>query len=111
MKTINELKISPTFCIAAYTGLYIDMTNFISPCCVYRPDWRNLDKFDSSKSIHDNYNQSAIKDLRKNLSEGIKDPRCNQCWNFENVWVLHEYRSFVVLICLTHLLFQNMLTT
>lgn len=83
MKTPSNLRASPTFCIAAYQGLYIDMTNYISPCCVYKPDWQKLDLYDSSKSIIENYNQPAILSLRKNLDQGIKDPRCNHCWNYE----------------------------
>jgi hypothetical protein len=86
-----------TNCKAAFNDILLDEKGEILPCCYIKrsPDKeKNIDHF---TNIKDWFGHDAdIKTLRHNLSNGIKDTRCNHCWQAEaeNKWTLRSAHPF-----------------
>jgi radical SAM protein with 4Fe4S-binding SPASM domain len=85
-----------TNCKAAFNDILLDSDGEILPCCyIERPNkQKNIQNFSTIKDWFDN--DSGIKDLRHNLSNGVKDTRCNHCWKSEaeNKWTLRSAHPF-----------------
>lgn len=82
----KKLQSSTTFCPLPYIGLYYDMTDFISPCCIINTD--HVEKVDAQKNFLENYNNNLMRDIRKSLSSNQQHPACSHCWNAENVGMI-----------------------
>lgn len=64
---------NPAFCPAKWTELNLNLNfNYVYACCKAEP-----------KQFTDDF-ESVIQIQKTNLSNGIKDPSCNYCWNVEN---------------------------
>ena len=86
-----------TNCKAAYNDILLDENGEILPCCyITRPTnkQKSIENFSTIKDWFDN--DADIKDLRHNLSNGVKDTRCNHCWKSEaeNKWTLRSAHPF-----------------
>ena len=66
-----------TFCVAPYRSIYLSSTGQLSPCCYTQTNY-NFDK------IEDYYQSTSLNNLRKNLSNGVKDIQCKKCWITED---------------------------
>jgi MoaA/NifB/PqqE/SkfB family radical SAM enzyme len=67
-----------TFCIAPYKHADVDPQGFLRICCVSRE--KSKYRFNEIEEWH---KSDILKNLRKNLSSGIKDPICQHCWDKE----------------------------
>ena len=67
-----------TFCVAPWLSIHVDQHKKVSPCCLSK-------KFDFEFENTKKYWQSEeLKDLRKDLSTGVKNSRCERCWIVED---------------------------
>ena len=64
-----------TFCIAPFKHACLDSKGYLKVCCVSGEKLQY--KFDK---IEDWYHSEEVSSLRNNLKNGIKDPRCSNCW-------------------------------
>lgn len=86
-----------TNCKAAFNDIYIDEDGEILPCCFIKKSKSNEKNIDNFAKIKDWFNHDVdIKSLRHNLSNGIKDNRCDHCWQAEaeNKWTLRSAHPF-----------------
>ena len=72
---------SKTFCILPFIHLYAEPKGEMKPCCI-------SDRFDKSLnlktlSIDEAFNSQQMKDLRKDMLEGIENKVCKICYNQE----------------------------
>lgn len=73
---------SNTFCLAPYHSFYVDTTNVVRPCCISTLDGP---EFSTQEKFINIYNSEQFKNLRRDLSNGVKHPSCDHCWNAEAV--------------------------
>jgi len=87
---------SETNCKAAFNDIYVDPNGDLLPCCYIQraPDTKTINNLDNIKDWFES--DKDIKSLRKNLSTGIKDTRCDHCWRYEaeNKWTLRSANAF-----------------
>lgn len=86
-----------TNCKAAFNDILIDANGEILPCCFIKRSKSKEKHIDKFARIKDWFSHDAdIKTLRHNLSNGIKDKRCNYCWQSEaeNKWTLRSAHPF-----------------
>ncbi len=85
-----------TNCKAAFNDILLDHNGEILPCC-YIQRAANTKTINDLDNIKDWFQSDKdIKSLRKNLSTGIKDTRCDHCWKSEadNKWTLRSANPF-----------------
>lgn len=80
-----------TFCPLPFKHLYTHTDGRLKACCIssYFKTPISL----KTQSIEESYNQDEFKKLRLDLSNGIKNPLCNACWDKERVGIesLRQY--------------------
>lgn len=74
-----ELVNTSTFCIAPFIHQSTKTDGSIKLCCRSLPEIENL----SNSTLADAWNNDEIKKVRTDLVNGIKNSRCNICWNHE----------------------------
>lgn len=69
----------PTFCVLPFVAMNVTPLGGLRPCCM-------LDYQSITHSFADwpSYRTAGLDDLRNNLLHGIKDPRCQVCWQHED---------------------------
>ena len=67
-----------TFCMAPFTSVFLD--NKLYPCCNHSGNSKY-----SFDRISDYMNSKALKNLQKDLVNGIKNKNCQTCWNDESI--------------------------
>jgi MoaA/NifB/PqqE/SkfB family radical SAM enzyme len=70
-----------TFCMLAWTGINIEPTNVVRPCCQFKGDTGRSDK-DSLAVI---WNSDAWKKVRKDMLDGTEIPACQRCYYQEKI--------------------------
>lgn len=76
-------KVSPTFCLAKWLQLTLNLhTGTNSSCCLTPPSRIELDRL--SKNIHEFHNTQENKSDRQQLLDGKKAKSCQFCWAQEN---------------------------
>ena len=68
-----------TFCIAPFKHAQVNSRGFLKICCVSEENQQY--KFNEIEDWHQSH---VIKNLRKNLISGVKDPICENCWKKES---------------------------
>ena len=67
-----------TFCVAPWLSIHVDQHKKVSPCCLSK-------KFDFEFEETKIYWKSEeLNNLRKDLSTGIRNPKCERCWVVED---------------------------
>ena len=75
-------------CILTYEE--VDFSRpYASPCCHIMPQDENL-HIEKITSLNDLLHTNLYSDLRKNMSQGNKDPLCKVCWNDEENLVMSD---------------------
>ena len=75
-------------CILTYEE--VDFSRpYTSPCCHIMPQDENL-HIEKITSLNDLLHTNLYSDLRKNMSQGNKDPLCKVCWNDEKNLVMSD---------------------
>jgi len=74
-----------TYCPFPFNHLHVQATNEVKACCIAH-------SFDEKLSLENNtleevYNSKQLRQLRKDLNNGIKNPVCNVCWEKEEAGV------------------------
>ena len=72
-----------TFCIRPWNELHIEEDGRITPCCVMPSSMG----FYPPKGIKNYLNSTELKNLKKDLKNGIKSKFCNTCWMHEKLGV------------------------
>ena len=67
-----------TFCVAPWFSVFIDSRKKLSPCCKSN----NTNKYNYSQ-LNDYFFSNELKQLRKDLINGIKNKTCSVCWETE----------------------------
>ena len=62
-----------TFCVAPWYSIFLDSKKRMAPCCRYKT-------MRSSKDAKEYFQSQEIKDLRKDLLQGVKNKNCEACW-------------------------------
>ena len=68
-----------TFCIAPYTHAQVNTNGFLKICCASRE--KSIYRFDEIEKWHQS---KILKNLRKDLSDGVKNTICQNCWDKES---------------------------
>lgn len=68
-----------TFCIAPFKHAQVDAEGYLKICCVSKENLKY--KFNEIEEWH---RDDLLKNLRENLSSGVKDPICQNCWDKES---------------------------
>lgn len=71
-----------TFCILPWAHLHVDPKGNVLPCCVGDPS-QPLGSI-VTQEVNDIINGDAAKQLRKNLLSGVRDTKCNYCYQIED---------------------------
>ena len=72
-------KVSPTFCLAKWLQLTLNLhTGTNSSCCLTPPSRIELDRL--SENIHEFHNTQENKSDRQQLLDGTKAKSCQYCW-------------------------------
>jgi len=71
---------SKTFCFAPYINIDLDQTGETYICCASKQSIGNW----KTQKLSNNYNNEIVKNLRKDLFNGIKNSNCKSCWFVEN---------------------------
>ena len=64
-----------TFCVAPWSCLYVDSDNTIVPCCQFK----NPRKY-KTKNLEEYFYSDQMKQVRKDLLNGVKNKSCEKCW-------------------------------
>ena len=72
-----------TFCVAPFTHQSTKTDGSIKACCRALPQIGNINK----DTMSDAWNHRIIKQLRRDLINGVRNPMCNACWNLEDAGV------------------------
>lgn len=72
---------SKTFCVAPFTHLATKTDGSIKACCRSLPSIANI----KNETLLQAWNNTKMRQLRQDLLNGVKNPRCNACWNLEAV--------------------------
>ena len=67
-----------THCILPYIHLYAEPTGLVKPCCIGGEFKEELSL--RNKSVEEVINSPQMKQLRKDMSEGIRNSVCNVCY-------------------------------
>lgn len=70
-----------TFCVAPFTHLSTKTDGSIKACCRSLPAISNI----KNQSLLQAWNNDEMKQLRNDLINGIKNERCNACWELEDI--------------------------
>lgn len=70
-----------TFCVAPFTHLSTKTDGSIKACCRSLPAISNIKK----ESLLQAWNNYEMKQLRKDLLNGVRNERCDVCWKLEDV--------------------------
>jgi sulfatase maturation enzyme AslB (radical SAM superfamily) len=68
-----------TFCVAPFVHQSTKTDGSVKACCRSLPEISNI----KDESLIEAWNNDNIKQLRLDLLNGIKNPRCNVCWKLE----------------------------
>jgi molybdenum cofactor biosynthesis enzyme MoaA len=71
-----------TFCILPFIHLYSNTQGIVSPCCISEKFNSNVNLKNST--IEECYNTTQFRNLRKDLTSGIKNSVCSRCWEIES---------------------------
>lgn len=78
-----------TFCILPFNHLYVEPDGRTAPCCIGgKFDNVNIKK----QTIEEAFNTPEYLELRKNLTSGVRDAICKNCWDVEDLG-LTSYRQ------------------
>lgn len=75
---MNKRLLSSTYCDRPYTELHIEEDGSVTPCCVMPSN-----RFPMGNNINEYLRGSALSDLKRALSSGVKHPNCEWCWQNE----------------------------
>lgn len=80
-----------TFCVRPLTHLYVGTDGQYRLCCASEDSYLSNAKTDEVDAW---WNSEYLKDVRKNLLNGIRIPECNRCWRNEDAGIRsHRLRS------------------
>lgn len=70
---------SDTFCVLPFVAMHVSAPGGLRPCCMY--DYQSI--------THDfgqypQWRDQGLSDLKHNLLNGVRDPRCQVCWQHED---------------------------
>ena len=71
-----------THCILPYIHLYAEPTGLVKPCCIGGEFKEELSL--RNKSVEEVINSPQMKQLRKDMSEGVRNSVCNVCYERED---------------------------
>lgn len=81
---IND-KNKDTWCVNAFHGLRGANDGSTSPCCMYDGGYiDNPPLLLGRETIDEHFNDPLLQQLRSDLNNGIKNNKCNYCWNEES---------------------------
>jgi len=90
-----------TFCSRPFNEINIDIDGGISPCCtMYGKPYESINHY---------LNSDFLKDLKKDLTTGVKSTSCFRCWKHENrgTWSNRELNEIKDFISYAHIKFSN----
>ena len=70
-----------TYCVNAFHGLTVRTNGCVTTCCMAE---RYLAKSVKDESLATLFNDDFFKNIRSDLSQGIKSSNCNKCWDEES---------------------------
>lgn len=79
---IND-KNKDTWCVNAFHGMSGNNDGSTKLCCMYKDDNPDKKLILGRSSIDDHFNNKVFQIVRADLDNGIKNPKCNYCWNEE----------------------------
>ena len=78
-----------TFCILPFVGMNVHIDGGLAPCCMQ--DHNNIShRFDAWQDWRD----SGLFQLKSDLLNGVRNPRCQRCWNQEDLGVASYRQSW-----------------
>jgi hypothetical protein len=72
-----------TWCVNPFLQAHQQMDGNLTPCCLYQAN-------KMGKDIDTYINSQELKNLKQNLTTGIQDPGCRQCWNEEQSGIVSK---------------------
>lgn len=68
-------------CLFPWTHMYVHTTGDVYPCCISNPGNKKFSLGNvKNNTIDEILNSDGYKDLRKNMTNGVPVPHCNQCY-------------------------------
>jgi len=81
---------SSTFCILPYAAMNVHVDGGLSPCCYFD---RHPNHITHKFKDYDSWRAQGLADLKNNLDNGVRDERCQRCWQLEDNGVIsHRQR-------------------
>lgn len=104
----NEPKLENTFCFYPFSELALKdwpsgHIGVVTPCCnmlnMQVNDPMEIGEDNSDKSIEQLWNHENLKQLRKDMLNGVKNPKCETCWKMEEEtgtsYRLHSKQNYI----------------
>jgi len=73
-----------TWCVNAFHGMSGNNDGTTKLCCMYTPDRSDPVLVLGEQSIDSHFNNKIFQIVRSDLEAGVKNSRCNYCWNEED---------------------------
>jgi MoaA/NifB/PqqE/SkfB family radical SAM enzyme len=73
-----------SWCVNAFHGLSGNNDGTTKLCCMYKPDSSDTNLVLGQQSIDEHFNSRTFQLVRNDLNSGIRNSRCNYCWNEED---------------------------
>lgn len=86
---------SKVFCMAPWIQLHAQTDGDIGPCCMAKLDEGNaISNLNLQPDISAAWNAPAMKTLRKNMLQGVENPICMNCYDYEKVGKFSERMQY-----------------
>ncbi len=75
---------SHSWCVNAFHAMSGNNDGTTKLCCMYKPDNSDSKLILGKQSIDDHFNSKVFEIVREDLLKGIRNKRCNYCWEEED---------------------------
>lgn len=69
-----------TFCILPFVGMNVHINGGLTPCCYQDRGKQVTHRFED----YDQWRTHGLRDLKRDLLTGVKNPQCQRCWDEES---------------------------
>lgn len=73
-----------SWCVNAFHGMSGNNDGTTKLCCMYKPNHKDPSMVLGDQSIDAHFNNKVFQIVRQDLENGIRNERCNYCWNEED---------------------------